>query len=157
MGAQAMPFSVFLLDLFSSLFCIENGENSEKSNHRLSATSVVELEFLTKFLNMSKFHNSLILLYQRVLLHLMFLCTSFCLELLDCCNGKYFPLSPVVSKSSLSLCMVTLPGKQVFVSSSPALAQLFQYLQKQTKKRPPFVFFWYWTTFLKKYVQFLNF
>ena len=37
MGSQAMSFSVFLLGLASSSFCIENGEN-------------IGLEFLTKFL-----------------------------------------------------------------------------------------------------------
>ena len=40
--------------------------NSEKSNHMLSATSHIELEFLTKFLNMSKLQNRLILLYQSL-------------------------------------------------------------------------------------------
>ena len=37
----------------------------------LSATSQIKLEFLTKFLNMSKFQNRLILLYQRVLLQVV--------------------------------------------------------------------------------------
>ena len=32
--------------------------NSEKSNHMISATSNIELEFLTKFLNVSQFQNS---------------------------------------------------------------------------------------------------
>ena len=40
--------------------------NSEKSNHMLSATSHIGLEFLTKFLNMSKLQNRLILLYQSL-------------------------------------------------------------------------------------------
>ena len=40
--------------------------NSEKSNHMLRATSHIELEFLTKFLNMSKLQNRLILLYQSL-------------------------------------------------------------------------------------------
>ena len=44
--------------------------NSEKSNHMLSATSEIELEFLTKLLNMSKLQIRLILLYHRVPLHL---------------------------------------------------------------------------------------
>ena len=48
------------------LVCIENGENSEKNNHILSATSHFESNFLTKLLNMSKFQNRLILLYQKV-------------------------------------------------------------------------------------------
>ena len=43
--------------------------NSEKSNHMLSATSRIELELLTKFLNMSKLQNRLILLYQSLPLH----------------------------------------------------------------------------------------
>ena len=43
--------------------------NSEKSNHMLSATSHIELEFLTNFLNMSKLQNRLILLYQSLPLH----------------------------------------------------------------------------------------
>ena len=43
--------------------------NSEKSNHMLSATSHIGLEFLTKFLNMSKLQNRLILLYQSLPLH----------------------------------------------------------------------------------------
>ena len=50
-GAQVMPFSLFSLGLLSSSFCIENGENNEKSNHMLSATSDIDLEFLTNFLN----------------------------------------------------------------------------------------------------------
>ena len=48
---------------------LENGENSEKSNHMLSATSHIELEFLIIFLNMSQLQNRLILMYQRVPLH----------------------------------------------------------------------------------------
>ena len=40
--------------------------NSEKSNHMLRATSHIELEFLTNFLNMSKLQNWLILLYQSL-------------------------------------------------------------------------------------------
>ena len=40
--------------------------NSENSNHMLSATSHIGLEFLTKFLNMSKLQNRLILLYQSL-------------------------------------------------------------------------------------------
>ena len=44
--------------------------NSEKSNHMLSATSHIGLEFLTKFLNMSKLQNRLILLYQSLPLQL---------------------------------------------------------------------------------------
>ena len=40
--------------------------NSEKSNHMLSATSHIGLDFLTKFLNMSKLQNRLILLYQSL-------------------------------------------------------------------------------------------
>ena len=43
--------------------------NSEKSNHMLSATSHIGLEFLTKFLNMSKLQNRLILLCQSLPLH----------------------------------------------------------------------------------------
>ena len=39
---------------------------SAKSNHMLCATSEIELEFLTKLLNMSKLLIRLILLYQRV-------------------------------------------------------------------------------------------
>ena len=50
-GAQVMPFSLFSLGLLSSSFCIENGENNEKSNHMFRATSDIELEFLTNFLN----------------------------------------------------------------------------------------------------------
>ena len=38
-------------------FCIGNGENSETSNHMLSATEHSEIECLTKFLNMSKLQN----------------------------------------------------------------------------------------------------
>ena len=49
MGSQAMSFPVFSLGLLSSSFCIKNGENSEKTNHMVSATSHIELEFLTKF------------------------------------------------------------------------------------------------------------
>ena len=60
MGSQAMSFSVFLLGLLSSLlFCIENGKNSEKSNHMLSATSHMELDFSTKFLNQFEYRLSL--------------------------------------------------------------------------------------------------
>ena len=69
MGFQAISFSVFSLGLLSSSFCIENGENGEKSNHMLSATSHIELEFSKKLLNMSKLRNCLILLYQSVALH----------------------------------------------------------------------------------------
>ena len=47
--------------------------NSKKSNHMLSATSHIGLEFLTKFLNMSKFQNRLILLYQSLPLQLLVL------------------------------------------------------------------------------------
>ena len=45
--------------------------NSEKSNHMLSATSEIELEFLKKFLNMSKLQIRLILLYQNLYNHKM--------------------------------------------------------------------------------------
>ena len=58
---------VFLLGL--ALCCRSTCQfrrNSEKSNHMLSATSHIELEFLTKFLNMSKLQNRLILLYQSL-------------------------------------------------------------------------------------------
>ena len=50
---------MFFLDL--ALCCRSTCQfrwNSEKSNHMLSATSNIELEFLTKFLNMSQFQNS---------------------------------------------------------------------------------------------------
>ena len=46
--------------------------NREKSNHMLSATSHIGLEFLTKFLNMSKLQKlqtQLISVYRRVPLH----------------------------------------------------------------------------------------
>ena len=68
-GSQAISFSVFSLGRPSSSFSIEKGDKSEKKNHMLSATSHIELEFLTKFLNKSKFQNWLILMYQRVPLH----------------------------------------------------------------------------------------
>ena len=64
-----MSFSVFSLGPLSSSFCIEIGENSEKSNNMLSATSNVELGFFMKFLDMSQFQNRLILLYQKLPLH----------------------------------------------------------------------------------------
>ena len=57
LSPQAFSFSAFSLGLARSSFCIGNSENSEKSNHMLSATSNIELEFLTKFLNLSKLHN----------------------------------------------------------------------------------------------------
>ena len=50
--------------------------NSEKSNHMLSATSHIGLEFLTKFLNMSKLQNRLILLYQSLPLQNMNSCSA---------------------------------------------------------------------------------
>ena len=56
-SARASSFSVFSLCLARSSFCMENGENSEKSNHMPSATSHSGLEFLTKFLKMSKSQN----------------------------------------------------------------------------------------------------
>ena len=56
---------LFTLGLLSSSFCIESGKISEESNHMLSATSEIGLEFLTKFLKMSKFQNRLVLLYQK--------------------------------------------------------------------------------------------
>ena len=59
--------SVFLLVL--ALCCRSTCQfrgNSEKSNHMLSATSHIGLEFLTKFLNMSNLQNRLILLYQSL-------------------------------------------------------------------------------------------
>ena len=59
MSSQAMSFSVFSLGLLSSSFRIENGKNSEKSNHMLSATSDIDLEFLTKFLNQFEYRLSL--------------------------------------------------------------------------------------------------
>ena len=62
---------MFLLNLLSSLFCIEIGENSEKSNPILSATSHIELEILATFLNMSKLQNWLILLHQWAPLHIL--------------------------------------------------------------------------------------
>ena len=46
-SSEAVSFFVFSLGLLYSLFCIENGENSIQM---LSATSHIELEFLTKFL-----------------------------------------------------------------------------------------------------------
>ena len=49
--------SVVSLGLARSSSCIGNGENNEKSNHMVSATSQSEIEFLTKFLNMSKLEN----------------------------------------------------------------------------------------------------
>ena len=52
MSSQVISFPVFSLGLLSSSFCIENGGNSQKSNP--SATLHIEIEFLTKFLNMSK-------------------------------------------------------------------------------------------------------
>ena len=58
----AVPMFLHVLALCcrsTSQFC----GNNEKSNHMLSATSHIELEFLTKFLKMSKFQN------QRVPLH----------------------------------------------------------------------------------------
>ena len=70
MGSQAMLFSVFLLGVLSFSVCIENGENSEKSNRMVSATSHIELEFMTKILNMSTFQNWVILLFQTVSLHI---------------------------------------------------------------------------------------
>ena len=47
LSSQAVPFSVFSLGLARYSFCIGNGENSEKSNHMLTATSHIELDFLT--------------------------------------------------------------------------------------------------------------
>ena len=66
LSPQAISLSVFPPCLSLSSFCVESGENSEKSHHMLSATSHIELEFFTKLLNMSKFENWLIFLYQRV-------------------------------------------------------------------------------------------
>ena len=54
LGSQALSFSVLSLGLASSSFCIEKGENNEKSNHMLSTTSHIYLEFLTNFQNISK-------------------------------------------------------------------------------------------------------
>ena len=56
LSSQVVSFTAFSPVFARSLFCIENGENSEKSNHMLSATSHIELEFSTKFLNTSKLH-----------------------------------------------------------------------------------------------------
>ena len=42
-----------------SSFCIANGENSEKSNRMLSATSHIEFDFFKNFLDMSQFQNRL--------------------------------------------------------------------------------------------------
>ena len=50
-----------------------------KGNHMLSATSHIGLEFLTKFLNMSKLQNRLILLYQSLPLHMVSLTFAFVL------------------------------------------------------------------------------
>ena len=69
LSSQAVPFSAFSLGLARFSFCIASRENSEKSNHMLSATLHIELEFLTKYLNMSKLQNWQ---YKRVLLHVMF-------------------------------------------------------------------------------------
>ena len=44
-NCQVISFSVLSLCLFSSSFCIQNGGNSAKSNHMLSTTSYIELEF----------------------------------------------------------------------------------------------------------------
>ena len=64
-----------LFFLVVALFCRSTCQfrrNREKSNNMLSATSHIGLEFLTKFLNMSKLQNRqtrLILVYHRVPLH----------------------------------------------------------------------------------------
>ena len=60
----------FLIEIFKN-FCNADCRTLQ-SNHMLSATSQIELEFLTNFLNMSQFQNRLILLYQRVPLHFRF-------------------------------------------------------------------------------------
>ena len=52
----AAPMFLLVLALFCRSTCQFRG-NSEKSNHLLSATSHIELEFLTKFLKMSKLPN----------------------------------------------------------------------------------------------------
>ena len=65
----ARPCFLLILALCCRSTCQFRG-NSEKSNHMLSATSHIGLEFLTKFLNMSKLQNRLILLYQSLPLHL---------------------------------------------------------------------------------------
>ena len=62
------PVFLLVLALCCRSTCQFRG-NSEKSNHMLSATSHIGLEFLTKFLNMSKLQNRLILLYQSLPLH----------------------------------------------------------------------------------------
>ena len=66
----AAPMFLLVLALCCRSTCQFRG-NSEKSNHMLSASSEIELEFLTKFLNMSKLQIRLILQYQRVPLHYM--------------------------------------------------------------------------------------
>ena len=61
----AAPMFLLILALCCRSTCQFRG-NSEKSNHMLGATSHNELEFLTKFLNMSKWQNRLC---QKVPLH----------------------------------------------------------------------------------------
>ena len=58
-SAWASSFSVFSLCLARSSFCMENGENSEKSNHIPSATSHSGLEFFDKISEHVQFAKSL--------------------------------------------------------------------------------------------------
>ena len=81
----ARPCFLLVLALCCRSTCQFRG-NSEKSNHMLSATSHIGLEFLTKFLNMSKLQNRLILLYQS--LPLQFIKN---LECMHGCNIENYP------------------------------------------------------------------
>ena len=69
-SVAARPCFLLVLALCCRSTCQFRG-NSEKSNHMLSATSHIGLEFLTKFLNMSKLKNRSILLYQSLPLQML--------------------------------------------------------------------------------------
>ena len=130
---------MFPLGPARSSFCIQNGKNSEKSNHMLSATSHIEFEFLTKFLNMSQFQNRLILLYPRVPLHFD---ENF--KFLKNCPSDFHKIlsshstpkgAPACSKASKSYDwnvrnIARISPKMAKISPKTAIFRLFRFSQK---------------------------
>ena len=109
------PVFLLVLALCCRSTCQFRG-NSEKSNHMLSATSHIGLEFLTNFLNMSKLQNRLILLYQNLPLHSVYTFGYFSpssrfaiIKLYNVCTDLSttpFPVSILDVQSSISISSV---------------------------------------------------
>ena len=132
---------MFFLDL--ALCCRSTCQfrwNSEKSNHMLSATSNIELEFLTKFLNMSQFQNSNID---------WFCCLRGCHYKLSSSRRFYFKILkwkssewPLLMKKNLN------DWKREFFNSQVRWSSNFRNLEKQSVVKYIISQWFYTKTFL---------